>query len=41
MTALKDIPQQVFQKCFQQWQHYHWTNCIAAEWRYFEGDPSH
>jgi hypothetical protein len=38
-TALKAIPQQEFQKCFQQWQH-HWAKCIAAQGEYFKGDPS-
>jgi len=38
-TALKVIPQQEFQKCFQQWQH-RWSKCIAAQGEYFEGDPS-
>jgi len=36
---LKVIPQQEFQKCFQQWQH-RWAKCIAAEGEYFEGKPS-
>jgi len=38
-TALKAIPQQEFQKLFQQWQ-YHWAKCTAAQVEYFEGDPS-
>jgi hypothetical protein len=38
-TALKAVPQQQFQKCFQQWQH-HWAKCIAAQGEYIEGDPS-
>jgi hypothetical protein len=38
-TVLKAIPQQEFQKCFQQWQH-RWAKYIAAEGEYFEGDPS-
>jgi hypothetical protein len=37
--ALKAIPQQKFQKCFQQWQH-HWDKCRAAQGEHFEGDPS-
>jgi hypothetical protein len=37
--ALKAIPQQEFQKYFQQWQH-RWAKCIAAQGEYFEGDPS-
>jgi len=39
MAALKAVPQQEFQKCFQQWQH-QWTKCIAAQGEYLEGDPS-
>jgi len=39
MTLMKAIPQQEFQKCFQQWQH-SWAKCIAAEGECFEGDPS-
>jgi len=38
-TELKDLPQEEFQKCFQQWQH-RWAKCTAAEGGYFEGDPS-
>jgi hypothetical protein len=38
MTTLKAIPQQEFQKCFQQWQH-HWAKCTAAQEEYFKGDP--
>jgi hypothetical protein len=38
-TAVKDVPQREFQKCFQQWLH-HWAKCIAAQGEYFEGDPS-
>jgi hypothetical protein len=39
MTALKAIPQQEFQKCFQRWQQ-RWAKCVTAEGEYFEGDPS-
>jgi len=39
MTVLKAVPQQGFQKCFQQWQH-HWGKCIAAQGGFFEVDPS-
>jgi len=28
--AMKAIPQQEFQKCYQQWQHC-WVKCIAAQ----------
>jgi hypothetical protein len=38
MMAPEDIPQQEFQKCFQQSQH-HWAKCIAAQGDFFEGDP--
>jgi hypothetical protein len=37
-TALKAVPQQEFQKCFQEWQH-RWAKCIAAEREYLEHDP--
>jgi hypothetical protein len=39
MTALKPIPQQEFQNCFQQWQHL-WAKCVAVKGEYFEGDSS-
>jgi hypothetical protein len=32
--TLKDIPQEEFQKRFQQW-----ATCIAAQGEYFEGSP--
>jgi len=38
--ALKVIPQQKFQNCFQQWQHC-WAKHIAVQTEYFKGDPSH
>jgi hypothetical protein len=38
-VALGVIPQQEFQKCFQQWQH-RTAKCISAQGEYFEGDPS-
>jgi len=37
--ALKAIPQQEFQKYFQQQQH-HWAKCTAAQGEYFKGDHS-
>jgi len=37
-VALKAVPQE-FQKCLQQWQH-HWLKCVAAQGKYFKGDPS-
>jgi hypothetical protein len=39
MKALKAIPQQEFQKCFQQWQH-RWTKGTDAEEEYINGDCS-
>jgi transposase len=39
MTVLKAIPQQNFQKYFQQWQH-RWAKYTAAQGEYFNGDPS-
>jgi len=39
MMTMKAIPQQEFQKCFQQWQH-SWAECIATQGGYTEGDPS-
>jgi histone-lysine N-methyltransferase SETMAR len=38
MMALEALPQQEFQKCFQQWLH-SWAKYIAAQGEYFEGDP--
>jgi hypothetical protein len=35
--ALNAIPQQQFQKCFQQSQH-RWAKCIAAQGECFEDD---
>jgi len=37
--ALKAIPQQEFQKCFQQWK-YWWAKCTAAQEYYSKGNPS-
>jgi hypothetical protein len=39
MTTLKAIPQQQFQKCFQQWQH-RWTKRVTAQGEYIEGESS-
>jgi hypothetical protein len=38
MMALKAIPHQKSQKCFQQWQH-HWAKCIAAQGEYVKLNP--
>jgi len=36
-AALKDIPQNQFQNCFEGWpRHWHW--CIVSQGEYFEGD---
>jgi hypothetical protein len=37
VMALKAIPQQEFQKCFQPWQH-GWVKCITAQGKYFKGN---
>jgi hypothetical protein len=38
-TALKGIPKQEFQKCFQEWRH-RWAKFIAPQREHFEGNPS-
>jgi hypothetical protein len=38
-TALKAIPKQELQQCFQQWQH-RWAKCIAVQEECLEGDFS-
>jgi hypothetical protein len=38
ILALKAVPQQESQTCFQQWQH-RWAKFTAAEGEYIEGDP--
>jgi len=37
MAALKDIPQNQFQNCFEGWTR-RWHRCIASQGEYFEGD---
>jgi hypothetical protein len=37
--ALKAIPQNQFQNCFEGWTRF-WHRCIASEGEYFEGDHS-
>ena len=37
MAALKAIPQNQFQNCFEGWTR-HWHRCIASQGEYFEGD---
>jgi len=37
MAALKVIPQNQFQNCFEGWTR-RWHRCIASQWEYFEGD---
>jgi len=39
MLALKALPQQEFQKCYEKWQH-HWAKFTSAQGENFEGDPS-
>jgi transposase len=36
-AALKAIPQNHFQNCFQEWTR-RWHRCIASQGEYFEGD---
>jgi hypothetical protein len=36
-AALKDIPQNQFQNCFEGWTRL-WHRCIASQGEYFEGD---
>jgi hypothetical protein len=38
-AALKDIPQNQFQNCFEGWTRC-WDRCIAFQREYFEGDHS-
>ena len=37
MEALKAIPLQEFQNCFEQWKK-QWDKCIDSQGEYFEGD---
>jgi hypothetical protein len=37
MTILQSIPEEEFQKCFEQWKH-QLTECISVQGDYFEGD---
>jgi hypothetical protein len=37
---LKSIPEEKFQKCFEQWKH-HLTKCIGVQGNYFEDDSNH
>jgi len=37
MAALKAIPQNQFQNCFEGWTR-HWHQCIASQGEYFEGN---
>jgi hypothetical protein len=38
-AALKAIPQNQFQNCFEGWN-MRWDRCIASQGEYFEGDHS-
>jgi len=38
-AALKAIPQNQFQNCFEGWTR-HWHQCITSQVEYFEGDHS-
>jgi histone-lysine N-methyltransferase SETMAR len=39
MAALKAIPQNQFQNCFEGWTRC-WHRCIASQWEYSVGDNS-
>jgi hypothetical protein len=39
-TILQSIPEEEFQKCFEQWKH-RLTKCTGAQGDYFEGDSNH
>jgi hypothetical protein len=39
-TILQSIPEEEFQKCFEQYKH-RLTKCICAQGDYFEGDSNH
>jgi hypothetical protein len=34
---LRSLPEEVFQKCFQQWKE-RWAKCVESQGAYFEGD---
>jgi hypothetical protein len=34
---LRSLPEEAFQKCFQQWKE-HWAKCVESQGAYFEGD---
>jgi transposase len=37
MKELRSLPEEAFQKCFQQWKE-RWTKCVESQGAYFEGD---
>jgi transposase len=39
-TILHNIPEEKFQKCFEQWKH-RFTKCIGVQGDYSEGDSNH
>jgi hypothetical protein len=39
-TILQSIPEEEFQKCFEQWKN-RLSKCIGAQGDYFEGDSNH
>jgi hypothetical protein len=39
-TILQSIPEEEFQKRFEQWKH-QLTKCIGVQGDYFEGDSNH
>jgi hypothetical protein len=40
MTILWSVPEEEFQKCFEQCKHW-LTKCISAQGDYFEGNSNH
>jgi hypothetical protein len=40
MTILQSIPEEEFQKYFEQWKH-ELITCTGAQGDYFEGDTNH
>jgi hypothetical protein len=39
-TILQRIPEEEFQKCFEQWEH-RLTKCVGAQGDFFEGDSNY
>jgi hypothetical protein len=37
MKELRSLPEEAFQKCFQQWKE-RWAKCVESQGAYFEED---